>query len=100
MEPEMNNETWNDDYQPETQTNPSEQHTQSPTASFFQSPQLQKKWLNVTLANWIKCLIVVALLSMAALIAPRFTSADEQQDTASYFQTEDDWYDYDYGYED
>ena len=99
MEPERNTETWNDDYQTQNQTNPCEQPQKS---SFSQSQWLEQTWLNVKLTTWLKCFIIIAALSIAAVfIAPKFTSADnQQQDSTGYFEVEDDWYDdYDY-YED
>jgi len=69
--------------------------------SFFQQESLQKTWLNVKLATWIKCLIISIVLSVAAVfIAPEFspahtqTSQSQQQGDYDYYcEYEDDWYD-------
>ncbi len=93
MEPEMNSENW---------TPPNENQDQQGTGpqpekrSFFQQERLQKTWLNVKLATWIKCLIVIAALFItAAVIAPKLTTAQsQQQDTSEcYFEFEDGWSD-------
>ncbi len=93
MEPEMNSENW---------TPPNENQDQQGTGpqpekkSFFQQEQLQQTWLNVKLATWIKCLIVIAALFItAAVIAPKLTTAQsQQQDTSEYyFEFGDDWSD-------
>ena len=91
MEPEMNSENW---------TPPNENQDQQGTGpqpekrSFFQQERLQQTWLNVKLATWIKCLIVIAALFItAAVIAPKLTTAQsQQQDTSEcYFEFEDGW---------
>ena len=93
MEPEMNSENW---------TPPNEnqdQHGRCPQPekrSFFQQERLQQTWLNVKLATWIKCLIVIAALFItAAVIAPKLTTAQSQQQETSecYFEFEDGWSD-------
>ncbi len=93
MEPEMNSENW---------TPPNEHQDQQGTCpqpekkSFFQQERLQQTWLNVKLATWIKCLIVIAALFItAAVIAPKLTTAQsQQQDTSEcYFEFEDGWSD-------
>ena len=94
MEPEMNTQNGNDDYQTQDQPNPCQQ----PQISFSsQSQWLQQTWLNVKVATWLKCFIVFAILTIAAVfIAPKFTCADNQQQssTSSSVDYEDDWYDY------
>jgi hypothetical protein len=93
MEPEMNSENW---------TPPNENQDQQGTCpqpeqkSFFQQERLQQTWLNVKLATWIKCLIVIAALFItAAVIAPKLTTAQSQQQNTSecYFEFEDGWSD-------
>ncbi len=93
MEPEMNSDNW---------TPPNENQDQQGTCpqpekkSFFQQERLQQTWLNVKLATWIKCLIVIAALFItAAVIAPKLTTAQsQQQDTSEcYFEFEDGWSD-------
>ncbi len=119
MEPE-NSENWSQPY--EGQTEPSTPQ-QPEKKSFFQQERLQKTWLNVKLATWIKCLIIIAALSITAvLVAPKFTTAQsqpQQQQMSEYYDFEDwddcdeswyddgedDWYDDDsydeyYDYED
>ncbi len=100
MEPERNSQNW---------SQPSENQTQPSTCpqpeeeSSFQKEQLQRTWLNVKLATWLKCLIIIAaLLITAALVVPKFTSAkSQQQDTSGYYsEFEDDYYDDYYDYED
>ena len=93
MEPEMN-ENWTQPYENQTQpgTYPRRKRFLS---SFFQKPCLQQTWLNVKVATWVKCFIVIIVLSVAAaLIAPKFSSAQsQQQDSADYYdEFEDDWY--------
>ena len=105
MESEMNNQNWNDDFQPqEHQENPCEQPE---IASGAQSQWMQQSWLNIKATTWLKCFIIVAVLTTAALIAPKFTSADKQLQNSS--SAEDEWYyedfldEYgcnDYGYDD
>ncbi len=93
MEPEMNSENW---------TPPNENQGQQGTGpqpekkSFFQQEWLQQTWLNVKLATWLKCLIVIAALFItAAVIAPKLTTAQsQQQDTFEYYsEFEDGWSD-------
>ena len=60
-------------------------------ARLFQSPQLQKTWFNVKLATWLKCLIVIAALSVAAIfIAPKFSAAQSEQQSNSYYEDYED----------
>ena len=97
MEPEMNSsENWE---QPnENQSQPAEKK------SFFQQEQLQRTWLNVKLATWLKCFIVAFVLSaVAVFIAPEFTTAQYQrqdsqsseyeEDVYGNYESEDGWYD-------
>lgn len=102
MDSEMNNQNWNDDHQPQDhQANPCEQ----PEVTFAsQSQWLQRSWLYIKATTWPKCLIIIAVLTIAAYIAPKSTSADKQQNSSSALEAEDNWYyeDFleDYGYED
>ncbi len=95
MEPE-NSENWS---QPDTSPHPENQ-------SFFQKECLQRTWLNVKLATWLKCLIVIGVLLFVALvIRPNRTPAQfQQQDTqeTSEYYSEFDEYDCydDYYYDD
>ncbi len=94
MEPE-NSENWSQPY--EGQTEPSTPQ-QPEKRSFFEQESLQRTWLNVKLATWIKCLIVIAALSVTAvLVAPKFTTAQSQpqQQEFSGYQSDfqEDWYD-------
>ena len=92
MEPE--NENWSQSYggqsEPSTPQEPERK-------SFFQQERLQRTVLNVKLATWLKCLIVIAALSITAvLVAPKFTTAQsqpQQQKFSEYYQ--EDWYEYD-----
>ena len=94
MEPEMNSENWE---QPnENQSQPAEKK------SFFQQEQLQRTWLNVKLATWLKCIIVIAgLIVAAAFIAPKLSTAksQQQQGVSNYYECEEDYWSDDY-YED
>ena len=95
MEPE-NSENWSQPY--EGQTEPSTPQ-QPEKKSFFQQERLQKTWLNVKLATWIKCLIIIAALSITAvLVAPKFTTAQsqpQQQQSSEYYDFQEDWDDCD-----
>ena len=100
MEPE-NSENRAQPYEDQTQPGTCPQPEEK---SFFQQERLQRTWLNVKLATWLKCLIVIAaLLVAAAVIAPKLTPAQSQQqdqDTSGYYsEFEDDYYD-DYYYDD
>jgi hypothetical protein len=91
MEPE-NSENWSQPY--EGQTEPSTPQ-QPEKKTFFQQERLQQTWLNVKLATWLKCLIIIAALSItAALVAPKFTTAQsQQQETSTYYsEFQEDWY--------
>ena len=101
MDPEMNTENWNDDWQTQNQENPCKQ----PQVSSFRNQWnqwLQRSWFNVKVSTWLKCLIIIAVLTTAAFIAPRSSSAENKQNSTGV-QAEEDWY-YeafgdDYGYE-
>ena len=101
MEPEMNSQNQNDDYQTENQSNPCQQPQMS---SSERCQWLQQTWLNVKVTTWLKCLIIAAVLTIAAVfIAPKFTCADNQQQNrqensagSAHSQLEDYWYDYEY----
>ncbi len=100
MEPE--NENWSQPY--EGQTEPSTPQ-QPEKKSFFQQERLQRTWLNVKLATWLKCLIVIAALSITAvLVAPKFTTAQsqpQQQETSTYYsEFQEDWDDCEEGWYD
>jgi len=100
MEPEMNSENWSQPYENQNQPG-TEPQPEKP--SFFQQERLQHTWLNVKLSTWIKCLIVIgALLVAAAVIAPKLTTARvQQQETSEYYsEFEADSSDYDYYYQD
>lgn len=95
MEPEKN-ENWSQPYENQTQPTQPDTYPQPEEKSFFQQECLQRTWLNVKLATWLKCLIVVVALFVAAVfIAPKFTSAQSQQQESPdyYSEFEDDWYD-------
>ncbi len=113
MEPE-NSENWSQPYGGQTEPSTPQEPEKK---SFFQQERLQQTWLNVKLATWIKCLIIIAALSITAvLVAPKFTTAQsqpQQQQMSEYYDfedwddcdSEDDWYDDDsydeyYDYED
>ena len=103
MEPEMNSENW---AQPNENQNQPDTCPQPEKKSFFQQERFQRTCLNVKVATWLKCLIVIAALFVAAaVIAPKLTTArsqQQEQDTFEcYSEFEEDWYDYDeYYYED
>ncbi len=93
MEPENNSENWE---QPNENQNQPGTCPQPEKKSFFQQERLQQTWLNVKLATWLKCLIVIAALFItAAVIAPKLTTAQsQQQDTFEcYSEFEDGWSD-------
>ena len=89
----MNSENWSRPY--ENQTQPGTYPQQPEKKPFFQQERLQQTWLNVKVATWLKCIIVIVVLAVAAaLIAPKFTTAQSQhQDTDYYSEFEDDWCD-------
>lgn len=92
MEPDINSEKWSPPS--ENQVQPST-GSQPETKSFFEQECLQQTWLNVKLATWIKCFIIVAVLIVAAVyIAPKLSTAqsNRQQNT-----TEFDEYQYEKG---
>jgi hypothetical protein len=91
MEPE--NENWSQPYQGQTEPSTPQEPERK---SFFQQERLQRTVLNVKLATWLKCLIVIAVLSVTAvLVAPKFTPAQsQQQETSQYYSDfQEDWYD-------
>ena len=97
----MENENWE---QPqENQSQPGAYQQQQPEKkSFFQQEQLQRTWLNVKLATWLKCFIVIAVLIVAAaFIAPKLSTAQSQQEqgVSNYYECEEDYWSDDY-YED
>ena len=102
MEPEMNSQNWNNDYQTQNQNNPGQQPQMQPGQQWRQ--WLQQRWLNVKVTTWLKCLIIAAVLTMAAIfIAPKFTCANDKQQnprqdamSSAHSQLEDYWYDYEY----
>lgn len=76
-----------------------EQPQQPQGPSFFESPWMQRSFLNVKMATWIKCVIIVTVLSVvAAFVAPQLTSAGNQQDSTICTDADDDWYNYEYDY--
>ena len=93
MEPETDSENWTP---PNENQNRQGTGPQPEKRSFFQQERLQQTWLNVKLATWIKYLIVIAALFItAAVIAPKLTTAQsQQQDTSEcYSEFEDGWSD-------
>jgi hypothetical protein len=94
MEHDMNSEQWSP---PSENPTPSGPNTQSEEKSFFEQECLQQTWLNVKLATWIKCIIVVAVLIFAAVfIGPKLSSAkpsQQQMELTGYQQEEGSWYD-------
>jgi hypothetical protein len=93
MEPE-NSENWS---QPNENQNQPDTCPPSEQKSFFQQECLQRTWLDVKLATWLKCLIVIVVFSVAAaVISPKFTPAEtQQQETQETFEynSESDEYD-------
>jgi len=93
MDNEMNSENWSPPNENQNQPGTGPQPEEKP---FFQQERLQKTWLNVKLATWLKCLIIIAALFVtAAVIAPKLTTAQpQQQDTFEcYSEFEDGWSD-------
>jgi len=98
MENEMNSENWAQPNENQPPTGP-----QPEKKPLFQQEWLQKTWLNVKLATWLKCFIVAFVLSaVATFIAPKFTTAQYQrQDNYSEYEenvygnyeSEGGWYD-------
>ncbi len=88
MENEMNSENWSQPSENQTGTGP-----QPEKKPFFQQERLQQTWLTVKLATWLKCLIVAFVLSAAAtFIAPKFTTAQSQQQDNYFSEYEEDVY--------
>jgi hypothetical protein len=96
MESDMNSGQWSP---PSENQNPPITKSQSETKSFFDQECLQQTWLNVKLATWIKCIIVITILIVAAVyIGPKLGTAQsvQQQNTpelTGYQQEEGSWYD-------
>ncbi len=96
MEPDSNSEKWSPPS--ENKSKPST-GSQPETTSFFEKECLQKTWLNVKLATWIKCIIIlVILIAVAAHVVPRISSAQSsgRQKTTEfdeYQYEEGSWYD-------
>jgi len=99
MENEMNSENWSQPNENQPPTGP-----QPEKKPFFQKERLQKTWLNVKLATWLKCFIVAFVLSaVATFIAPEFTTAQYQpqdsqsseyeEDVYGNYESEGGWYD-------
>ncbi|MCP4261602.1 MAG: hypothetical protein GY774_29480 [Planctomycetes bacterium] len=84
MEPDINSEKWSPPS--ENQSQPST-GSQPPKKSFFEQECLQQPWMNVKLATWIKCVIVIAVLfAVAAYVAPKLSTAQStrQQKTNEF----------------
>ncbi len=97
----MENENWEQPQENQSQPD-AYQQPQPEKKSFFQQEQLQRTWLNVKLATWLKCVIVIAgLIVAAAFIAPKLSTAksQQQQDVSNYYECEEDYWSDDY-YED
>ena len=96
MEPDVNTEKWSP---PSENQGPSSTKSQPETKSFFDQECLQKTWLNVKLATWIKCIIVIAILIFAAVyIGPKLGTAQSIQqeknpELTGYQQEQGSWYD-------
>jgi hypothetical protein len=98
MEPNTNSEQWSPPS--ENQSQPGIK-SQSETKSFFDQECLQQTWLNVKIATWIKCIIVIAILIVAAVfIGPKFSTAQsvqqQEQNTpelTGYEHEQGSWYD-------
>jgi hypothetical protein len=96
MESDSNSEKWSP---------PSENRirpgsgSQPQTKSFFEKECLQQTWLNVKLATWLKCIIIIlVLIAVAAHVLPRISSAQSsgQQEAiefSEYQYEEGSWYD-------
>ena len=98
MENEMNSENCAQPNENQPPTGP-----QPEKKPFFQQEWLQKTWLNVKLATWLKCFIIAFVLSaVATFIAPKFTTAQYQrqdnyseyeEDVYGNYESEGGWYD-------
>ena len=88
MENEMNSENWSQPNENQPSTGP-----QPEKKPFFQQEWLQKTWLNVKLATWLKCFIIAFVLSaVATFIAPEFTTAQYQRQDSQSSEYEEDVY--------
>ena len=88
MENEMNSENWSQPNENQPPAGP-----QPEKKPFFQQEWLQKTWLSVKLATWIKCFIVAFVLSaVAVFIAPEFTTAQYQPQDSQSSEYEEDVY--------
>jgi len=88
MENEMNSENCAQPNENQPGTGP-----QPEKKPFFQQERLQKTWLNVKLATWLKCFIVAFVLSaVATFIAPKFTTAQYQRQDSQSSEYEEDVY--------
>ncbi|MBN1804644.1 MAG: hypothetical protein JW837_05295 [Sedimentisphaerales bacterium] len=92
MEPNMNSEQFSP---PSENPGPSNTNLQSEPKSFFEQECLQQTWLNVKLATWIKCIIVIAvLIAAAAFIGPKIgkaQSAGQKSELTGYQYEEGSW---------
>ena len=89
MENEMSSENWSQPNENQPSTGP-----QPEKKPFFQQEWLQKTWLNVKLATWLKCFIIAFVLSaVATFIAPKFTTAQYQRQDSQSSEYEEDVYD-------
>ncbi len=94
----MESENWTPPSENQNQPDTSPRHERK---SFFQQECLQQTWMDIKVLTWIKCLIVIAVLFVAAaFIAPKFTTArPQQEDTTDYCEfdgyesEEGSWYD-------
>ncbi len=88
MENEINSENWAPPNENQPGTGP-----QPEKKPFFQQERLQQTWLNVKLATLLKCFIVAFVLSViATFIAPKFTTAQYQQQENYYSEYQEDLY--------
>ena len=98
MESEMN-ENWGQEQEQGQGQMGGEQPQQPAESSFFQSPWMQRSFLNIKVSTWVKCVIIITVLSLVAVVvAPTFTSANSQQDSTICTEADDDWYNYEYDY--
>ncbi len=87
MESDMNSGQWSP---PSENQAPQSTKSQSETKSFFDQECLQQTWLNVKLATWIKCIIVIAILIFAAVyIGPKLSTAQSVQQQENTIDTPD-----------
>ena len=87
MESDMNSGQWSP---PSENQAPQSTKSQPETKSFFDKECLQQTWLNVKLATWIKCIIVIAILIFAAVyIGPKLSTAQSVQQQKNTIDTPD-----------